>query len=86
MDIKVIVNIIVPEIDQTYDVYLPVNKKLGNIVLLLNKAINEITNGTYPLSQSNLLYNVDTKEIYQPDILLQNTDIRNGSKLVLINY
>ena len=85
MNTKVIVNINVPEIDTSFDVYLPVNKKIGNIILLLNKAINEMTNGHYPLSTTNLLYNVDTKEVYESDKMLLNTNIRNGTKLILIN-
>ena len=86
MENKIIVKIIVPEISQTYDVYLPINKKIGNIVLLLNKAINEISNNCFPISKSNVLYNVNTKQIYKSDTLLFNTDIRNGTKLVLISY
>jgi hypothetical protein len=37
---KVIVKILVPEIYESYDVYLPINKKIGNIIELLNKSIN----------------------------------------------
>lgn len=84
MDTKVITNINVPEIDLSFDVYLPVNKKIGNIIILLNKAINEITNGDFPLSSTNILYNYDTKSIYEPDVLLLNTDIRNGTRLILM--
>ena len=42
---KVLVCLSVPEIDQTYDLYLPVNKKIGNIINLLNKSISELTDG-----------------------------------------
>ena len=38
---KVLVEIEVPEIDENYSVYLPANKKMGNIIILLNKAIND---------------------------------------------
>ena len=58
LDIKVIVSLNVPEIDQTFDVYLPVNKKIGNIINLLNQAINELTDNTFPKSNINVLYNV----------------------------
>lgn len=85
MENKVLVEIVVPEILQTFDVYLPINKKMGNIIVLLNKAINELSNNCYPISQNKVLYNANTKELYQSDILLFNTNIRNGSKLVLIN-
>ena len=74
---------IVPEIDKEYDLYLPVNKKIGNIVILLNESINELTNGELELSNNNKLYNSKTKEYYSSDVLLINTNIRNGSTLVL---
>ena len=85
MDNKVLINLLVPEIGNNYDIYLPVNKKIGNIIVLLNKAVNELTGGNYKLDNNNLLYNVETKKIYESDVLLANTDIRNGSKLLLIS-
>lgn len=82
---KVIVKISVPEIDMDYDVYLPINLKIGNIINLLNKTINQLSNGEYKLSKNNSLYNAITKEKYTSDVLLYNTNIRNGTKLILIS-
>lgn len=82
---KVLVSLSVPEIDKKYDIYLPINKKIGNIINLLNKTINELTDGEYILSNSNSLYNVVTKEKYSSDVLLANTNIRNGTLLVLLS-
>ena len=82
---KVLVNLIIPEIDKQFDVYLPVNKKIGNIIELLNKAINELTDGEFIISKCNKLYNMKTQEKYKSDILLANTNIRNGTQLVLIS-
>lgn len=82
---KVLVLISVPEIDKSYEIYLPINKKIGNIINLLNDAIFELSNGEYKKSNSNSLYNIDTKEKYIPDVLLINTNIRNGTRLVLIS-
>ncbi len=83
MDRKVLVKLIVPEIDQTFDVFLPVNKKIGNIINLLNHALNEMT-GYFTISDTNQLYNALTKTKYEPNILLAQSDIRNGTTLVLI--
>ena len=85
MDNKVLVNLFVPEISMSYDVYLPVNKKMGNIIILLNRAISEISDGRYMVNANNMLYNIETKVAYNPDVLLANTDIRNGTKLLLIS-
>lgn len=82
---KVLVKLIVPEIDRSFDVYLPINKKIGNVINLLNKTIYELTNGEFPIKTSNSLYNVVTKEKYLSDVLLANSNIRNGTKLVLLS-
>ena len=81
---KVLVKLIIPEIDLTIDVYLPVNKKIGNIIILLNKSINELTDDELLLSTENSLYNAFTKEKYQANVLLADTNIRNGTSLVLL--
>lgn len=85
MNNKVLVSLAIPEVDKNYDVYLPINKKIGNIINLLNKAISELTDGEYVLSNSNVLYNTITKEKYPSDILLANTNIRNGTSLILLS-
>ena len=82
---KVLVSLLIPEIDRGFDVYLPINKKMGNIIDLLNKAINELTDNEFLLSDTNQLYNAITKEKYPADILLANTNIRNGTILVLLS-
>ncbi len=84
MNNKVFVKILVPEIDKEFDVYLPISKKIGNIINLLTKAICEITNNEIEITNTNRLYNAKTKELYESDVTLFNTNIRNGTKLVLI--
>ncbi len=85
MNEKVNVELILPEIEERYNVLLPINKRIGTIVLLLNKAINELTYGDYELSRANKLYNAVTLKLYQPSDILYNTDIRNGTKLILFS-
>lgn len=82
---KVLVSLSIPEIDKKIDVYLPINKKIGNIINLLNKAINELTDNEFVISKCNTLYNAVTKEKYQSDILLAHTNIRNGTQLVILS-
>lgn len=80
---KVLVEIIIPKFDESYNLLLPVNKRIGNIVLLVNKAIEEINNGFYKCNPQASLYNVDTGERYDVNKLLYETNIRNGTKLIL---
>ena len=82
---KVFVKVIVPEIDQSFDLYLPVNKKIGNIITLMGNAISELVNEEKQFSKTALLYNQNTNERYSSDVLLANTNIRNGTTLVFIS-
>lgn len=82
---KVLVKLVVPEVDKTYDLYLPVNKKIGNINILVNETISEFTNNEFIKSNDNILINAKTGHQYSPDDLLLNTDIRNGTILVLLS-
>ncbi len=81
---KVLVELIVPAIDQTYNVYFPVNRKIGNIINLLNKSLYEITNGSFIGTNRTYLYDRNNGEIYPIDTLVRDTNIRNGTSVVLL--
>ena len=59
---KVLINLYVPEIDNSYEIFIPTNKKVGEIIILLNKAINELSNNELIISNSNTLWNKDTNK------------------------
>lgn len=80
---KVLVQLIVPDIEEQYDIFLPLNKKIGNIIILLAKSIRELSN-TEQINTDMCLYNRDTGIKYNPESILINTDIRNGTILILI--
>ncbi len=81
---KVLVELYVPSIDEIYNLYLPVNRKIGNIIALINKSLFEITNGEYVGNNHTMLYNRDTGETYGINVFLKDTNIRNGSSIVLL--
>lgn len=85
MNDKVNVCVIVPEINQNYNIILPINKKIGTITKLLNKSINELSNEAFPIIQRCYLYNVDTLQQYDDNTLLCSTDIRNSTRLMLLS-
>lgn len=84
MDNKVLVTIIVPLIEKKYEVFLPANKKIGEIVTLLSKGLVEVSNGYYIITNKEKLYNRMTGKEYNNNQILKNTDIRHGTWLVLM--
>ena len=46
MNNKVLIKLYVPNIDKDYDIWIPINKRIYNVINLLIKVINEF-NGAY---------------------------------------
>lgn len=80
---KILVQLIVPDMEESYDIYIPIHRKVGNVIELLSKAVSELTNGIYPISKKTGLYNAETGENYSIDSVIFDTNIRNGTKLIL---
>ncbi len=81
---KVLVRLTVPDLDESYDVFIPINRKIGNVIELLNKSLNEMTKGTYVGNKKQNLYNKYTSSRYNNNLLVIETDIRNGTHIILI--
>lgn len=81
---KILIELIVPDIDEKYNLYIPINKRVGNVIVLLNKAIKELTNGIYEGNDKTGIYNRTTGKRYNINALIRETDIRNGTSIILI--
>ena len=80
LDNKVLVNLHILSLGKDYEVYLPVNEKIGVISRLLNSTMFDSSNN----NKSFVLFNADTGVTYENNILVRNTDIKNGSRLILL--
>lgn len=80
---KVFVILYIPMIGEKYEIFLPISKKIGAIRKLLTKAINEISDGEFPLKDS-LLYDKKDGKRYDLNITLKESNIRNGSEIILL--
>ncbi len=81
---KVCVDLIVPAIEERYNVFIPVNKKTLEIIFLLNKAITDMTDGAFPSSDSLSLINADDGSIYDVENTVLQNHILNGAKIILL--
>lgn len=81
---KLLIELIVPEIDEKFDIYIPINRKIGNVINLLNKSLFEITNGAFQGNDKVMLYDRETGEIYHVNSLVRETNIKNGTCIVLL--
>lgn len=80
---KINVDVVIPSLNETYNIFIPVNKTVGEVVSLINKAVNELTDGEFPISNSLSLINLYTGTLYNFSYSVKNNKIQNGSRLVL---
>lgn len=81
---KILVCVYVPLIEQEFDIFIPINRKIGLIKKIIANSIIELTNNSYRINGFIKLSNKKTNHVYNDDEFVVNTDIRNGTKLVLL--
>ncbi len=81
---KVCVDLIVPSIEERYNVFIPVNKKTIEIIFLLNKAIGDITDGSFAISDKLSLINAEDGTVYDVENTFLENNLLNGAKIILL--
>lgn len=84
MNNKVLVKVLIPEIDEVYDVFIPINIRIGMVIKLLNESLGEISNGLYVSKINRKIYNVADANPYPFNKLVRETNIRNGSTVIFM--
>ena len=84
MNNKVLVNIYVPSIDKSYDLFIPVNEVIWKITKLCIKSISVIENIELSIKDNYVLINKTTSKVYGVNEIVIETDIRNETELILI--
>lgn len=84
MEYKVLVSINVPSLETKFDVYIPVNRKVYNVINMFKTSLYELSLGSFDMQNDYILYNALTGAVYDMNILIRDTDIRNGSSIILL--
>ena len=82
MDYKVMIKLLVPEIEKSYELYIPINRTVRDVCKLINQLVHEDTNGAFPIREEAVLCNRYRFEFYSYETYIRDTNIRNGSQLV----
>ena len=85
MNNKVLVKLIVPELDVSFDVFIPVNEIMWKVKRMLLKSVTDLVNIPLQENIECVIMNKDTCKIYSNNEVVINTDIRNSTELILIS-
>ena len=82
---KVLIKLIVPELDNSFDLFIPTNELTWKVKKLIAKCVSDLTGGALDFNKEYLLINQLTGQIYLNNITIYNTDIRNATEIILIS-
>lgn len=85
MESKVLIKLIIPELDAKFDVFIPVNEVIWKVKRLMLKSVSDLTGIILDANNEYEIFNKDTGIFYANNQIVIDTDIRNGTELVFIS-
>ncbi len=81
---KVLISVNVPSLEQKFDIYVPVNRKVSSVIKMIKFTLLELSNGSFDIKNDYAFYNALDGKMYDMNVLIRDTDIRNSSNMVLL--
>ena len=83
MDFRVYVIVEAPILDEKYELFVPVDRRIHDLIRILQKSIPGFNEGFYNNRKPNI-YNKTTGKIYDLNLIIKNSDIKMGTRLILL--
>ena len=71
-------------LEKEYDCFIPINKKIQNVINLLVKSLYEMNDNNFDVEHNHSLYIKDTGKEINKNMRVKDTSIRNATELILI--
>ena len=84
MNNKILIKVDAFALNESYDIFIPVNEVMWKVRAMIVKCICDIEHLKFDPSQEFLLINKKDGTIYDSNISIIDTDIRNSTELLLI--
>ena len=83
MNFRVYITLEVPIIDKKYELLVPIDRRIHDLIFLLKKNIPELSKNYYKDRTPNL-FNKSSGELYDMNQIIKNSNIKTGTRLLLI--
>lgn len=81
---KVLVEVFIPASEKSYDVFLPQQSKLHEVLYLLAGTMTELSQGYFSATHDTILCDRKTGTILNINQTVEELGLMNGAKLMLI--
>ena len=83
MDFRVYVIVEVPILDKKYELFVPVDRRVHDLIRIIKEADPGLSKNYYEDKKINL-YNKSTGKAYDLNMIIKNSNIKMGTRLVLL--
>jgi hypothetical protein len=84
MNNKALVEIFVPASGSKFDVFVPLESKMSDVLKLVSAALSDLSDGKYKATNDAVLCDAKTGIIFNVNMEVAELGIKNGSRLMLI--
>lgn len=84
MNNKALVEITVPAAAQKYDVFIPLESRMSEVIKMVAGALSDLSGGKYKATDDAILCDAETGSIFNVNMEVAELGIKNGSRLMLI--
>ena len=81
---KILIKVYVLCLSEEYELYIPTNESIKGIINLIVKSVFELCDGRLNINDNFCLLESETNSLYPYDVIVRDTNIKNGKYLVLI--
>ena len=80
---KILINLYIVDIDEYYNLYIPVNAYIGKIIELIVSSAFELAD-VEPSNKKYYLVNPVTGEMYLNSVIVRDSNIKNAKTIYLV--
>ena len=83
MNFRVYITLEVPILDTSYELLVPIDRRIHDIIELLRENIKELKENYYQNKIPNI-FNKSNGELYDMNLIIKDSNIKTGTRLILM--
>ena len=81
---KILVEVFIPSIRETFEVYIPVDSRVSEFLTLIEHAAQELTGGAFLPDRQVVLCERNSGMVYNINMTVEQVGLKNGSQLLIM--
>lgn len=81
---KILIRLYVPVIDETFDLFVPLDLKIRDLAAVIAKGVSDLSSGSYVVSGFELMSCRNPDRLLDPNLTLQEYSIPDGAEMMLL--